>query len=137
MNNQASFVIKTKGRGLMNITANVTNILSQAEINTGICNIFLHHTSASIILCENADPTVQEDLENFMKRLVPDGDKLFKHTMEGPDDMPSHIRSVLTQNSLTIPVTDNQLNLGTWQGIFIWEHRLQGHHRKITVTLLK
>lgn len=133
---QNSFTVDTTRRGLIEITARISDVISQSKINSGICNVFLHHTSASLIICENADPTVQQDLEAFMERLVPDGDKLFKHTMEGPDDMPSHIRSVLTQNSITIPVTQNKLNLGTWQGIFIWEHRWQGHLRKVTVTIL-
>jgi secondary thiamine-phosphate synthase enzyme len=127
---------KTLGRGMTNITPNLTSLISQSNIVTGLCHLFIHHTSASIIICENADPTVQSDMEDFMQRLVPDGDKLFKHIMEGPDDMPSHVRSVLTQSSLTIPITDQRLALGTWQGIFLWEHRFQSHNRNITITLI-
>lgn len=133
---QQSLKIKTLGREMIDCTAKVSDLVVQSKIKTGICNLFLHHTSASLIFCENADPTVQSDLEAFMKKFVPDGDSLFKHTMEGPDDMPAHVRTVLTQNSLIIPVTQQQLNLGTWQGIYLWEHRLKGHERKLTVSIL-
>lgn len=126
---------KTSGRGMINITSRVLDIISQAKLDIGLCNLFLHHTSASIIICENADPTVQRDMEAFMSRLVPDGDALYQHTMEGPDDMPSHVRSILTQSSLTIPISHQKLALGTWQGVFLWEHRFHGHERKVTVTL--
>lgn len=136
MSCQRSFKIQTHGRGMINVTDHIAKIIAEEKISIGLCNVFLHHTSASIILCENADPDVQFDLEVFMQRLVPDEDSLYKHTAEGPDDMPAHVRTMLTQNSLTIPITDNQLNLGTWQGIFLWEHRLQKHERKITVTLI-
>lgn len=128
--------IQTTGRGMINITPRIASIVSQADIQHGICHLFLHHTSASLIICENADPTVQNDLEAFMTRLVPDGDRLFQHTIEGIDDMSAHVRTVLTQSSLNIPITDNVLSLGTWQGIFLWEHRLHAHHRKMTVTIL-
>lgn len=136
MISQQSLKIKTHGRGLVNVTALVSDLVAHSKIKTGICHVFLHHTSASLIFCENADSTVQSDLEAFMKRLVPDGDEIYNHTMEGPDDMPAHVRTVLTQNSLTIPVSQNQLNLGTWQGIFLWEHRIKGHERGITVSIL-
>lgn len=132
---QETLTIQTHQRGTLDITDSIKNIIAKATIKTGLCNLFLHHTSASIILCENYDPTVREDLEAFMQRLIPDGDKLFKHTLEGPDDMPAHIRTILTQNSLVIPITENKLNLGQWQGVFLWEHRTQGHLRKLTVTL--
>jgi secondary thiamine-phosphate synthase enzyme len=132
---QASFTLETPGRRLLNVTASVGKIVASANIRSGICNIFLHHTSASIIICENADADVPRDLEAFMLRLVPDGDKLFQHDAEGPDDMPAHVRNVLTQSSLSIPITDTRLNLGTWQGIFLWEHRLRKHTRTVTVTV--
>ena len=101
----------------------------------GLCHIFLRHTSASIIISENADPDVLRDLETFMSAVVPDGDGRFLHTAEGEDDMPAHIRAVLTQTSVTIPITNSQLALGTWQGIFLWEHRKSAHTRNITLTL--
>jgi secondary thiamine-phosphate synthase enzyme len=132
---QASLEIPTPGRALINITAAISKIISTSKITTGLCNIFLHHTSASLIICENADPDVQRDLETFMSHLAPDGDRMFSHDAEGPDDMPAHVRTVLTQSSLSIPITGMKLNLGTWQGIFLWEHRLQKHQRKITITI--
>lgn len=125
----------TPGRRLINITDEVTQLVAQSDVTTGLCHIFLHHTSASIILCENADALVQRDLEAFMLRLIPDGDALYQHTDEGPDDMPSHVRTVLTQSFLVVPITDKQLALGTWQGIYLWEHRVRSHHRKLTVTI--
>ena len=109
--------------------------MQQAGIGTGLCHLFLRHTSASLILCENADPDVREDLERFMQRLVPDGDALFIHTAEGPDDMPAHIRNILTHSDLTLPVADGRCSTGTWQGVYLWEHRQQGHRRQITVTV--
>lgn len=133
---QHSFTIQTKGRGLIDITKNVAEYISHSKIDIGLCNVFLHHTSASLTLGENFDPTVSSDLEAFMQRLSPDGDPLFEHTAEGPDDMSSHVRSVLTTNSIMIPITDKRLALGTWQGVFLWEHRLAPHERKITVTLI-
>lgn len=122
-------------RGLLEITSSIKEIVSHAEIQMGLCNLFIHHTSASLSICENYDPLVLLDLENFMLRFIKDGDPLFQHISEGPDDMPSHVRSVLTQTFLTIPITQNKLVLGRWQGIFLWEHRLQPPERKITVTL--
>ncbi len=133
---QHVFTIKTPGRQLINITREITNFVKNAKIATGLCNIFLHHTSASLIICENSDITVQEDLENFMKRLAPDSSSQYAHSVEGPDDMPSHIRSVLTSNSISVPITNHQLALGTWQGIYVWEHRLASHERKITATII-
>ncbi len=129
---QHTLKISTPGRSLINITSQIANLISTP---IGLCNIFLHHTSASLILNENADISVQTDLESFMQRLIPDGDSLFTHIAEGPDDMPSHIRTILTQNSLTIPITQGKLNLGTWQGIYLWEHRINPHERKMTVTI--
>jgi secondary thiamine-phosphate synthase enzyme len=132
---QYKFDITTPGRGIINITDNVAELVIKATVTTGLCHIFLHHTSASLIICENHDPLVQRDLEAFMCRLIPDGDPLCEHTAEGPDDMPSHVRTILTSSFLSIPITDKRLALGTWQGIYLWEHRLRSHHRKLTVTV--
>jgi secondary thiamine-phosphate synthase enzyme len=102
----------------------------------GLCTVFVHHTSASLIISENADADVRRDLDAFMARLVPDGDAIFRHTAEGPDDMPSHVRSALTQTSLGIPIARGRCDLGTWQGLYLWEHRRAAHQRRITVTLV-
>lgn len=131
---QMSVRVQSKGRGLQEITAEVADAVRGAGIQTGLCHVFLHHTSASLIISENADPSVCGDLERFMARLIPDGDALYEHTAEGPDDMPSHVRSVLTRSDLTIPISEGQLGLGTWQGIWLWEHRHQPHDRRLTVT---
>lgn len=128
--------VRTPGRGTVDLTAQVQQVVRQAEVEHGQCTVFVHHTSASIIICENADPDVRRDLEAFAARLVPDGDRLFTHTAEGPDDMPAHVRSVITQCSLTIPVAGGRADLGTWQGVYLWEHRHAAHTRTITVTVL-
>lgn len=133
---QSQFEVKSPGRSLIPVTERIQAIVLESKIMTGLCHLFLHHTSASLILCENADPSVQTDLEAFMQRLIPDGDSLFEHVAEGEDDMPAHIRSILTSNFLNIPITSGQLALGTWQGIYLWEHRFYPHRRKITVTLM-
>ena len=133
---QESFQIRTSGRGTSDITARIQTVIAASGVQAGLCHVFIHHTSASLILCENADPDVRADLETFMARLVPDGDKEFVHTAEGGDDMPAHVRSVLTDSALTIPVTVGRARLGTWQGIYLWEHRLAPQSRTITVTLL-
>lgn len=135
MHKQYKIEITTPGRGFINITDKVAEKVKDANIEMGLCHLFLHHTSASLTLCENHDPLVQKDLEAFMLRLIPDGDPLYEHVEEGPDDMPSHVKTVLTQSSLIIPITNHQLGLGRWQGIYLWEHRLRSHHRHITVTL--
>jgi len=132
---QQTIEIVTEGRGTYELSRDVQAIVAQAGVRTGICQVFIHHTSASLILSENADPDVGRDLESFMARLVPDGDPLYRHTMEGPDDMPAHVRSVLTQSDLSLPVGDGRCELGTWQGIYLWEHRSAGHRRRITVTV--
>lgn len=132
---QKEFTVTCRGRGLVDITNRIRDWVAETQAETGLCHVFIHHTSASLILSENADPDVCADLERFMARLVPDGDPLFEHTAEGEDDMPAHIRSVLTRSDLTIPVTGGQLALGTWQGIWLWEHRYQAHQRRITVTV--
>ncbi len=127
--------IETPGRGTIDLTRRVDGVVARAGVRAGLCHVFVHHTSASLMLCENADPEVLADLERFMGRLAPDGDPLFRHTAEGPDDMPAHVRSVLTHCSLTIPVADGRCALGTWQGIYLWEHRHAPHRRRITVTV--
>lgn len=128
--------VATHGRGTVDITREVQAAVDAAEVDSGLCNVFVHHTSASLILCENADPSVRSDLERFLARLVPDGDPLFEHTAEGPDDMPAHVRSVLTQASISIPVAGGRLDLGTWQGIYLWEHRHRGHRRRVTISVV-
>jgi secondary thiamine-phosphate synthase enzyme len=135
MLHQESFTVQTKGRGTYETTDEVQQIVSDAGISVGLCHVFVHHTSASLMLCENADPTVRHDLETFMAKVAPDGDPMFRHTLEGPDDMPAHIRTVLTQTGLSIPVSNGRCVLGTWQGIYLWEHRTAGHRRKLTVTV--
>ncbi len=110
-------------------------MVARSGVSTGLCHVFVHHTSASLIIQENADPDVQHDLNAFMDRLVPDGDPLFRHTAEGPDDMPAHVRSVLTATSLNIPVSGGRLALGIWQGLYLWEHRTRASGRRITVTI--
>ena len=131
-----SFVIMTTGRGTLEISDRVQAVVRASKAQRGLCVVFLHHTSASLILCEDADPSVRRDLERYFARLVPDGDPLFRHTAEGPDDMPAHIRTILTQNSLSLPVAEGRCDLGTWQGVFLWEHRAAAHRRKVTVTVL-
>ncbi|WP_375743277.1 secondary thiamine-phosphate synthase enzyme YjbQ [Corallococcus interemptor] len=128
--------VSTRGRGLVDITGEVRKAVKGTGIREGLCTLFLHHTSASLIIGENADPVVQRDLEAFFSRLVKDGDPLFQHDAEGPDDMPAHVRTVLTQVSLSIPVKDGEADLGTWQGVYLWEHRTSPHRRRVTVSVL-
>jgi secondary thiamine-phosphate synthase enzyme len=132
---QDSFIVATRGRGTYLITEAVQERVRRSGVQTGLCNVFIHHTSASLILCENADPEVRADLERYMERLVPDGDPLFEHTTEGRDDMPAHIRNILTAADMTLPVTRLRCGLGTWQGLYLWEHRTSGHQRHVTVTV--
>ena len=132
---QEELVIETRGRGSVDITANVAAAVDASDIDDGLCHLFIRHTSASLIVNENADPAVLSDLETFMHDLVPDGDPRFRHTAEGPDDMPAHIRSVLTQTDLSIPVRGGRLALGTWQGIYLWEHRSTPHSRIVLVSV--
>jgi secondary thiamine-phosphate synthase enzyme len=136
MVHQQQIRVSTRGRGTFDISRQVDEVIHDSGVKQGICQVFIHHTSASLILCENADPTVRTDLETFMKKTVPDGDSMFRHTDEGPDDMPAHVRTVLTQSSLSIPVDNGRDTLGTWQGIYLWEHRTHPHTRKITVTVM-
>ena len=132
---QTELRIATTGRGSYEITDRVNAAVEQTAPASGMCHLFIRHTSASLMLCENADPAVRRDLETFMADLVPDGDARFTHTLEGPDDMPAHVRSVLTQSDLNIPVRDGRLALGTWQGIYLWEHRTGRHARSVLVTV--
>jgi secondary thiamine-phosphate synthase enzyme len=128
--------VSTRGRGFHDITPEVQRAVKESGVRQGLCTVFLHHTSASLILCENADPDVRRDLEAFFARLVKDGDSLFQHDAEGPDDMPAHVRTVLTQNSLSIPIQGGAADLGTWQGLYVWEHRTSPHRRRVTVSVL-
>lgn len=136
MLDQQKLRISTTGRGTYNITDQVTDTIAKSGIKSGICHLFLQHTSASLILCENADPSVRVDLDNFMAKLVKDGDSAYSHTDEGPDDMPAHIRTILTQSSLSLPVQKGSCDLGIWQGIFLWEHRTSCYERNIAVTIM-
>jgi secondary thiamine-phosphate synthase enzyme len=124
--------IQTNGKSLHKITSKVASVVAESGIQTGICNLFLRHTSASLIIQENADPDVLKDLANFLAKLVPEGD-YYIHSTEGPDDMPAHIRAVLTHTSEQIPIANGRLLLGTWQGIYLWEHRRIGHVRELVV----
>ncbi len=135
MAHQDSFSIATRGRGTYDITREIERIVAAAAIDVGLCHVFVHHTSASLILCENADPRVRSDLERYFARLVPDGDPLFEHSDEGPDDMPAHVRAILTKMDLTLPVTAGRCALGTWQGLYLYEHRTHPHRRQVTVTV--
>jgi secondary thiamine-phosphate synthase enzyme len=132
---QDRLTITTGGRGTIPVTDIVQARVRESGIHTGLCHLFLHHTSASLVLCENADPDVRTDLDRFMARLVPDGDALFEHTAEGPDDMPAHIRSIMSGADLTLPVAAGACDLGTWQGVYLWEHRTSGHRRRMTITI--
>ena len=133
---QHTFTVTTRGRGTYDITDRIRELVRQSGIRTGLCHVFTHHTSAGVILCENADPTVRRDLEAWMAHIAPDGDPLFQHQDEGPDDMPAHVRTLLSKSDLTIPVGNGACALGTWQGIYLWEHRTAGQQRRVTVTVL-
>lgn len=128
--------VDTPARGLVDITRPVRDWIAGMPIRDGLLTLFIRHTSASLLIQENADPEVRTDLERFLARLVPDGDALFEHTAEGPDDMPAHVRTALTQTHLAVPVLDGALALGTWQGIYAYEHRRRGHRREIVLHLL-
>ncbi|MDQ3370225.1 MAG: secondary thiamine-phosphate synthase enzyme YjbQ [Myxococcota bacterium] len=136
MIHRGELTVATRGRGTHDITKDIARIVADSRARDGLATVWVHHTSASLMVCENADPAVRRDLEAFVARLVPDGDRLFTHTDEGADDMPAHVRSVLTQTSIGIPVADARLALGTWQGLFLWEHRTSPHRRRITVTVI-
>ena len=133
---QHSIVVSTPGRGLHEITDVVNQLVFKHDAANGLAHIFLQHTSASLILSENADPTVLVDLETVISRLAPDADPQYCHDYEGDDDMAAHVRSVLTTNDLMIPICDRRLALGRWQGVFLWEHRYQAHQRKIVISII-
>lgn len=132
---QQQLTFHTQPRTTLNISSDVQEIVAKSGIMTGTCHVFVQHTSASLMLCENADPDVRRDLETYMQHIVPDGDPMFLHQDEGPDDMSAHIRTVLTNPDLTMPVSGGQCDLGIWQGIYLWEHRTQRHNRKVIVTV--
>ena len=132
---QQQMEIRTQGRGTCEITSRVSDIVVQSGLNCGSVVVFCRHTSCSLVMMENADPTAWGDLESFFKRLAPDGDSSFTHNAEGPDDMSAHIRMALTRTSETIPFSNGKLVLGTWQGIFLWEHRTRPHVRSVFVTV--
>ena len=127
------FSVDTPGQGLHEITSKVLAAVEAAQVREGLCTVFVRHTSASLVIQENADPTAKHDLERWLNRLVPDGDPFYRHDAEGPDDMPSHIKAALTATSVSIPIHEKRLVLGTWQGIYLWEHRRRGSRRELVV----
>jgi secondary thiamine-phosphate synthase enzyme len=133
---QEEALVSTRGRGFYEITAAVRAVVERSRFRTGLMTLHLCHTSASLLIQENADPDVRADLETFFERLVPDGDPMFRHTCEGEDDMPAHVRTALTAVNLSIPVRSGELALGTWQGIYLWEHRLEPHRRRLVAHVL-
>ena len=132
---QYSIHIQSQGRGTIAINSEIEQLIRESGIDTGLCHIFIHHTSASLIITENADSDVRRDLENYFSKIVVDGDPAYFHDQEGPDDMSAHIRSILTQTEISIPISAGRLAMGTWQGIYLWEHRTSPHRRRLTVTL--
>jgi secondary thiamine-phosphate synthase enzyme len=136
MVSQERFQVRTAGRGTVDITGRVQAAIHVAGVRTGLAQVFVQHTSASLLICENADPAVRRDLERFLSRLAPDGDPAYEHDAEGPDDMPAHIRSVLTQTGVSVPVAEGRASLGTWQGIYLYEHRRAPQMRTVAVTVL-
>jgi len=136
MVHRESLEVATRGRGTIDITRPISDIVARSGMRAGLATVFVHHTSASLIVCENADPTVRADLETVLGGLVVDGDARFAHDAEGPDDMAAHARAVLTQTSISVPVADGALDLGTWQGLYLWEHRTAPHRRRVSVTVV-
>jgi secondary thiamine-phosphate synthase enzyme len=130
---QRTLEVATRGKGLYDFTAQLAAHVAESGIRTGLVHVFIRHTSASLLIQENADPEVHRDLERFFARLVPDGEPLFKHVDEGPDDMPAHVRAALTQSTLTIPVADGRPLLGTWQGVYVYEHRNRPYTRSLVL----
>lgn len=128
--------IQTHRQGLMEITNQVREVVRRSGVQDGLCTVFIQHTSASLTIQENADPSARRDMENWLNRLVPENDPLYTHTAEGPDDMPSHIKALLTSTSIGVPIVDGSLALGTWQGIFLWEHRTHPHSRRVIVNIV-
>jgi secondary thiamine-phosphate synthase enzyme len=133
---QSTLEFNTFGRGSRDITAAVADAVVRSGIRCGLAHVFVQHTSASVLITENADPDVRHDLDTILKRLAPDGDPAYRHVTEGPDDMSAHVRTMLTSTSVTVPVGDGRLMLGTWQGIYLWEHRVAEHRRHVVVTVL-
>jgi secondary thiamine-phosphate synthase enzyme len=127
------FTVETRGQGLLEITGPVQSAVGKAKIVEGLCTVFVRHTSASLVIQENADPSAKRDLERWLNRLVPEGDPFYEHDAEGPDDMPGHIKAALTATSVSIPVSGGKLALGTWQGIYLWEHRRRGSRREVVL----
>jgi len=130
-----TLTVETRGRGFHEITGDIAGIVREAGVDDGLCHLFIRHTSASLLITENADPEVLGDLERWIADLAPDGDPRFRHTAEGPDDMSAHVRTMLTQTELTVPIVDGALALGTWQGVFVWEHRANPHARRLTISV--
>lgn len=127
--------IRTTGRAFIELTQEVASVVRESGVTDGLCNVFVPHTSASVIVGENWDPSVRRDLEAFISRIAPDGDPRYEHDAEGPDDMAAHIRTILTQSSIVVPIAGGKLHLGTWQGIYVWEHRTAPHERRVVVTV--
>jgi secondary thiamine-phosphate synthase enzyme len=125
--------VRTRGQGLEDITSQVNELVRCADMDEGLCTVFVRHTSASLVIQENADPSAKQDLERWLNRLVPEGDPFYRHDAEGPDDMPAHIKAALTATSLSIPIVSGKLGLGTWQGVYLWEHRRRGAEREVLV----
>jgi secondary thiamine-phosphate synthase enzyme len=136
MVHQSTFAISTRGQGTTEITDAVARELARSKLSRGVATIFCQHTSCSLVIMENADASARRDLEAWLNRLVPENDPHFTHTTEGPDDMPSHIKMALTRTSESIPFSDGRLQLGTWQGIFLWEHRRAPHSRRVVLTFI-
>lgn len=132
-----SISVRTAGQGLIEITGQVEAVVRESGVVEGLCVLFVRHTSASLVIQENADPSARRDLERWLNRLVPEHDSLYTHVAEGPDDMPSHVKASLTATSLAIPVVSGRMVLGTWQGIYLWEHRREPHHRQVVVSLIR
>jgi len=135
MVSQKTLTFRTRGRGSTDITGEVRRVVAESGVRAGMCMAFVQHTTASLVLCENADPDVRRDLETLFARLAPDGDPAWRHDTEGPDDMASHARSILAGSSVTVPISEGRLALGTWQGIYLWEHRQAPHERSVVVTV--
>jgi secondary thiamine-phosphate synthase enzyme len=133
---QVTFTLLTKGQGTYEITEKIQQAVAKSGAGTGVVTIFCQHTSCSLVTMENADPTARRDLEAWLNRLVPENDPIFEHTLEGPDDMPSHIKMALTRTSETVPFSEGRLQLGTWQGIFLWEHRRAPHTRNVVLAIV-
>ncbi len=133
---QRSFEVTASSRGLFDVTQDVARIVAAAEIQTGTCHVFVQHTSASLIVQENADPAVLRDLEVWLARIAPEDERAYEHSQEGPDDMPAHLRASVTRTSETMPVREGRLALGTWQALYVWEHRRSAHRRSLVVTVM-